>query len=116
MIEGIFSKHDLSHLKAGMEATWRESLETANNLANAETPGFTPSDTDFRSLLMPGREGVMPRGEAYQMYLESLSTESVFDLERELRRMSQSHLANRAYNKLLIRRYHDLRNVMREGR
>ena len=51
------------------------------------------------------------------MYLESLRDESErFNLEHEMRRMAQAGMASKAYSKLLIRRYQDLRTVMREGR
>ena len=117
MIRGLFQAQDMSHLKAGLEVTFQERLESGNNLANAETPDFKSKATDFRALLMPGAEGSLPRGQAFQMYLQSLKEENEdFNLEREMRRMAQAGLASRAYSKLLIRRYQDLRTAMREGR
>lgn len=117
MIRGIFQAHDLSHLKAGLEVTFQERMESGNNLANAETPDFQSKETDFRALLMPGAPGAPERGQAFQMYLESLREEDQgFNLEHEMRRMAQAGMASKAYSKLLIRRYQDLRTVMREGR
>ena len=115
MIEGIFSKHDLSHLKMGLEVSWRERMESSNNLVNAETPDFEAKDTDFRSILMSGADQAQ-RGEAYRMYLESLQLENEFNLESEMKRMSQASLESQAYGRVLSKRYSDLRNVMREGR
>lgn len=115
-IRGIFQNQDMSHLKAGLEVTYQESLESGNNLANAETPNFEAQQTDFRAMLMPGEEGSTPRGEGFQMYLQSLNPQHEFNLEQELRRLSQANLASKAYSKMLIRRYQDLRTVMREGR
>ena len=117
MIRNIFSKHDLSHLKAGLEVAWNERLESTNNLANAETPGFKSKNTDFRAMLMPGKGALAQRGDGFQMYLDSLKTEeSGFNLEREMRKMSQAGLTSQAYARVLIKRYQDLRSAMREGR
>lgn len=116
MIRNIFRMHDMDHLKAGLEATWQEQLETSHNLANAETEDFKAKNTDFRAILMPDSGATPPKGEAYQMYLESLEEETDFNLELEMRRMSQASLAGQAYAKVLLKRYQDLRTVMREGR
>ena len=116
MIPNIFNQHDLQHLKAGMEVSWQERLETSHNLANSETPGFRPKHSDFRSYLMPGTSGSTPRGEGFQLYLEAMNTPEEFNLEREIQRLSQSNLQNSAYSRILSKRYSDLRNTIREGR
>lgn len=112
MINNIFKRHDLAQLKAGMEITWREQLQSNHNMVNAETPGFQVRHTDFRSLMLSGEE---PRGEGFELYLEALEGPQPFDLERELRRLSQANLSNSAYSKMLIKRYSDLRTAIREG-
>ncbi|MGE0493509.1 MAG: hypothetical protein AB7S38_30145 [Vulcanimicrobiota bacterium] len=117
MLEPFLNNHDLAHLKAGMEVAWREQNEVNNNLVNAETPGFQPKDTDFRSLLMPDQEGAAPtRGQGFDLYLEALQGPARFEFEKEMQRLSQANLENAAYTKLLTRRYQDLRTVIREGR
>lgn len=116
MIKNIFNRHDLQHLKAGMEVSWQERLETSHNIANAETPGFRPQNTDFRSHLMPGATDAPPRGEGFQLYLEAMAIPQEFNLEREIKRLSQSNMENSAYSRILSKRYSDLRNSIREGR
>ena len=117
MIRGLFHRHDMDHLKAGLEVTYQERLESSHNLVNGETPGFRAKNTDFRAMFMPGEDGdVTERGEGFQPSREALEPEPEFNLEREMRRMSQANLASQAYSKVLIRRYQDLRTVMREGR
>lgn len=116
MIQNLFGKHDLSHLKAGLEVAWRERLESSNNLVNGETPGYKTQETDFRAMLMPGGESHLERGDAYQMYLAELKDEKPFNLEHEMKKLSQAGLVSQAYSRVLTKRYQDLRSVMREGR
>lgn len=113
MIDPIFVRQGLGDLKLGIEASWREQAESSHNLVNAETPGFEPKFTDFREALLSGGEG---HGEGYRLFSEDFKGDHEFNLEAELNRLSQSALAHSAMTRVLIRRYSDLRNVMREGR
>lgn len=113
--QGIFQGGDFRALRAGLEAAWRASQEVDHNLVNAETPGFQARNTDFKSLLL-APPGAQPKGEGFQLYLRDLEPPQPFDLERELARLSRVSLENEAANRVLQRRYADLRTAIREGR
>ena len=113
MIHNIFHQQGLGDLKTALEITWREQLQSQHNLVNGETPGFQVKHNDFRAMLLGDGQ---PRGPGFQLYLEAVEGPQPFDLERELRQISKATLTNAAYNRLLSRRYSDLRSAIREGR
>ncbi len=113
----MFEASDLPFLKTGLEVSYRENLEASHNLVNADTPGFTPKHTDFRSLLFPmQKRPPLPRGKAFELYMQDVAARVPFDLERELARLSQTGLDNAALTRLLSQRYNDLRTVIREAK
>lgn len=118
MLDQIFNSGLVASSKAALDASWKTYAQVSQNLNNADTPGYKPGYTDFKSLLLEKLNPEMPpKGEVFQAYLQDLRPQSEeMNLDRELSRLSQASMDADALTKILSQQYSGLRSVIYEGR
>ncbi|MCW5865680.1 MAG: hypothetical protein KIS61_00320 [Candidatus Eremiobacteraeota bacterium] len=118
MLDSFFNSGVVASSKLAMEASWRSYAEASHNLSNADTPGYRPTYTDFKSVLLEKQSAEMPpKGEVFQAYLQDLKPQSEeVSLERELSRLSQASMDADALTKILNQQYSGLRSAIYEGK
>ncbi|MNP24618.1 Flagellar basal body rod protein FlgB [compost metagenome] len=57
---GLLNSVSFQRLQGGLEAATKRQSVLANNIANADTPGFKRSDVSFESILAGQENGVKP--------------------------------------------------------
>ncbi len=95
----------------------------AENVANAETPGYRARDLDFGSALASAFEagGEQPgAGEAAEPLVDARATVKVdgnsVDLDTEMARLSQNAFKIVALSQIIAKEYAGLRAVITDGR
>lgn len=93
----VFDPTQIALMRAVSGATLRNSV-LANNIANADTPGFQPSDVDFHSALSEALEGGSGAVESVTFSPEQLSVGALradgngVDGEAEAAKLSENGL------------------------
>ncbi len=89
----------ISNLEGGLRKSAAKQAVTAQNISNAETPGYAPLDFDEELGKAVKRQG----------------NKKVI-LEEEMSNLSQNSVRYSAYVKLLTQKFNILRSVVTQGR
>jgi len=118
IFDSVFNSGTVASAKTALDASFKTYAEVSHNLSNADTPGYRPVYTDFRSVLLEKQGQEMPpKGEVFQAYLQDLDPQGQeVNLDRELSRLSQASMDADALTKILNQQYAGLRSVIYEGR
>lgn len=118
IFDSVFNSGLVASSKTALDASWKTYTEASHNLNNADTPGYKPVYTDFKSVMLDKQNQEMPpKGEVFQAYLQDLSPQGEeVNLDRELSRLSQASMDADALTKILTQQYSGLRSVIYEGR
>ena len=133
MIEGIFDP-TMTYIEHGLTTSLRRQVVLQGNIANLDTPGFTPRDVDFdaamKQALEPAQVGLRKTS---AQHIQAQSTELIegaiyerpdtepgldgnaVDLDAQMARMSQNALLYRASTKLMSKKLALLRYAVTEG-
>lgn len=118
-------------MERALDGAWARHEVLANNVANAETPGYRRLDVDFRSALLKsmGSSGVMtvthPKhltSSRSQKFVVSQSGSSVtpdgngVDIDKEMAEVSTNALYYASVSRQLAAYYSMLRKAVTEGR
>ncbi len=143
-VEGLFST-TVEVLAKSVDLRTRQQNLIASNLANAETPGFTPQALDFERQLQSAVKKSSGRGSVSgvtqphpaHLPLRGSGTASIQDvrgtvvdvpaktpgrdnnsveLENEMNRMMQNQVMFNASTQLLTKKFEGLRSALREGK
>ncbi|MBM3318707.1 MAG: flagellar basal body rod protein FlgB [Candidatus Eisenbacteria bacterium] len=127
----LFGSRSLALLKGGLDAGAARIRVTAENIAHAETPGYTPREVRFEELLGRARAaGEVPLARSHGAHLTAGSASGEIprprivaragrdgaegaDIEREMVALQKNEIQFRALSQMLADRYRQLREVIR---
>lgn len=127
MIESfLFGNRSLDEMKAGLDAGTLRQRVLAANIANANTPGFTPSGVRFEELLEAAAgDGPSAPARTHPEHLTGSASEGavpvarvearpggVVELEEELVELQQNALHYRALSQFVAGRYRGLMDAI----
>jgi flagellar basal-body rod protein FlgB len=124
LTNNIFSSLDM--YKKGLQAMTLRSEVIANNIANAETPGYKAKDVSFESVF---RDHIRRKYSFSDHNMESIrfrvdrrsdrrtvSTGNNVDMEQEMIKAAENNMAHELLVKALNSRIYMLKNAIKEGR
>lgn len=125
----LFGSRSIELLKGGLDAGAARMRATAENIANAETPGYQPREVRFEELLgraqakasvemactsgahlAPAVGADRPR---IEVRLRAPGTGEAVDVERELVEMQKNEIQFQALSQVLADKYRGLREAIR---
>jgi flagellar basal-body rod protein FlgB len=113
----VFDPTQIALMRAISGATLRNSV-LANNIANADTPGFKPSEVDFHAALSEALEGGSEAIENVSFAPEQLNTGAVradgngVDSETEAAKLAENGLEIEALEQVASSRLQIMRTAM----
>lgn len=133
MLKNIFNQVDL--LQKGLDASWKRNEVVANNIANADTPGFKASHVEFESVFQKsleedsdsffsssgtGRAGTAAKSVPYEIVTDKDSAVRMdgnsVDVDAEMTELAENTILYNALSYSVSKEFGRLKTVINEGK
>lgn len=133
MMKNIFNQVDL--LQKGLDASWKRNEVVANNIANADTPGFKASHVEFESVFQKsleadsdsffsssgaGKAGPVAASAPYEIVTDKDSAVRMdgnsVDVDAEMTELAENTILYNALSYSVSKEFGRLKTVINEGK